>query len=254
MPLLCAFFMLSTLYILCNSFNKNVAMVLIVLILQIRKHKLGWVVFHTVSHSKYSSPWCESNWPKFLLRLPNGSLQLRTSWMPLLDTQLQGLLSFVCSWSPRIQGRAWYTVGAQETWVMENIVPSLWFFLLWISISINAHEKALNCIFYIRLNINRNRGFDTDIKPNHLKHFFFLPMIHKTQLTWTSILFKLSPYQCHGNFLFLFFFFFFWGHILVLFNFFFCHGNFQVKCLPPLFMSNRIFLYVYYTCVYACVQ
>lgn len=157
-----------------------------------------------------------------------------------------GLLSFVCSWSPRIQGSAWYIVGAQEILVMEGIVPSLRFFLLWISISINAHEKALNCIFYIRLNINRNRGFATDIKPNHLKHCF-LPMIHKTQLTWMSILFKLSPYQCHGNFLFLFFFFL--GHILILFNFFLSWKLSNEMSVPTVYEHKDISMCVLYMCL-----
>lgn len=162
-----------------------------------------------------------------------------------------GLLSFVCSWSPRIQGSAWYIVGAQEILVMEGIVPSLRFFLLWISISINAHEKALNCLFYIRLNINRNRGFATDINPTTSNIVFYQWHIKHNWLEWVFCSNCLLT-----NVMETFFFFsssFFW----VIFSFyliFFYHGNFQMKCLFPLFMSIRIFLCVYYTCVYACMQ
>lgn len=158
-----------------------------------------------------------------------------------------GLLSFVCSWSPRIQGSAWYIVGAQEILVMEGIVPSLRFFLLWISISINAHEKALNCLFYIRLNINRNRGFATDINPTTSNIVFYQWHIKHNWLEWVFCSNCLLT-----NVMETFFFFsssFFLGHILILFNFFLSWKLSNEMSVPTVYEHKDISMCVLYMCL-----
>lgn len=139
--------------------------------------------------------------------------------MPLSDTQCRGLLSFVCSWSPRIQGSAWYIVGAQEILVIEDMVPSLRFFLLWVSISINAHEKVLNRIFYIKININRNRGFDTQIYKTTTSNIFYQWYIKHNWLEWIFCLIVSLPVSWKT--------FFYSNFIFLIYNFFFIMETFK---------------------------
>lgn len=84
----------------------------------------------------------------------------------------RGLLSFIHSWSPSLQGSAWYIVDAHEMFITEGIVPSFRVFLLWVSLSMNAHEKVLNWIFCFKTNITGNRSFETLICNPPTSHIF----------------------------------------------------------------------------------
>lgn len=174
MPLLSAFFMLSTLRILCNFLNRNVAMAFITTILQIRKHRVKWVI---IFHRRKCRPKGVITLPSILQQDGRTMVWIKLIWyegsmiiysMILLASweyprclskthNCRSLLSFVHSWSPSLQGSAWYVVGAHEIFIIEGIVPSFRVFLLWVSLSTNAHEKVLNWIFCFKIHITGNR-------------------------------------------------------------------------------------------------
>lgn len=119
---------------------------------------------------------------------------LETSQTP----NFRDLPSFVDSRSLSSRGRAWSIVGAQGILMIKSIIPSLRFFLPWANMC--ECERIKYRIVSSKLRW-ASMGIE-DLIQRETTHplQMGLPIKHRAQQTWVSIMFRFSPCWCPWTF------------------------------------------------------